>query len=280
MRVVIFNASSHRAVSAFAYFNCRFRCYNPQMESKRWALVGGIAVVAAGVCVWQRQRIIQILKQIWEGDREGAIASAALKLERENWDILDNELRALEVRLKKLIAQKPTAGDEEKAGPQNGAISADGVSGLTGKGASGYYHFASDGTKLPSKWDAYDVDAELRRLDEEDGNGSSSGGSSSGSCSGAAAGSGSGSSSKAGRSSVPAWRRSVGQLRTSLGGVEKAVEDCMADVDTIRGGDAHRLERKALVTAFEGLLARVDEAKGRMAAAEADVNGGNAKRKS
>jgi hypothetical protein len=33
---------------------------------------------------------------------------------------------------------------------------------------SSYYHFDSSGNKFPSKWDSFDVEEELKRLDEED----------------------------------------------------------------------------------------------------------------
>jgi hypothetical protein len=35
-------------------------------------------------------------------------------------------------------------------------------------GVSAYYHFSSDGKKFKSKWDSYDVDKELERLDQEE----------------------------------------------------------------------------------------------------------------
>ena len=33
---------------------------------------------------------------------------------------------------------------------------------------SSYYFFRSDGTKVKNKWDSYDIDAELKKLDEVD----------------------------------------------------------------------------------------------------------------
>ena len=43
------------------------------------------------------------------------------------------------------------------------------VSGESGVEGSSYYFFRSDGSKVKNKWDSYDIDAELKRLDENDG---------------------------------------------------------------------------------------------------------------
>lgn len=40
----------------------------------------------------------------------------------------------------------------------------------------GYYFFSSDGKKIANKWDKYDVDAELRRLEEEEEEAEAAGG--------------------------------------------------------------------------------------------------------
>ena len=39
----------------------------------------------------------------------------------------------------------------------------------TGVAGSAYYHFDSSGRKLKSKWDDFDVDAELEKVDDNDG---------------------------------------------------------------------------------------------------------------
>lgn len=43
------------------------------------------------------------------------------------------------------------------------------ISGESGVESSSYYFFRSDGIKVKNKWDSYDIDAELRKLDENDG---------------------------------------------------------------------------------------------------------------
>ena len=42
------------------------------------------------------------------------------------------------------------------------------ISGESGVEGSSYYFFRSDGTKVKNKWDSYDIDAELKKLDEVD----------------------------------------------------------------------------------------------------------------
>ena len=42
------------------------------------------------------------------------------------------------------------------------------ISGESGVEGSSYYFFRSDGSKVKNKWDSYDIDAELRKLDEND----------------------------------------------------------------------------------------------------------------
>lgn len=46
--------------------------------------------------------------------------------------------------------------------PENAASSA------SSQNVSSYYHFDSSGNKFPSKWDSFDVEEELKRLDEEE----------------------------------------------------------------------------------------------------------------
>jgi len=45
------------------------------------------------------------------------------------------------------------------------------ISGESGVEGSSYYFFRSDGSKVKNKWDSYDIDAELRKLDENDSDG-------------------------------------------------------------------------------------------------------------
>ncbi|GLD93298.1 hypothetical protein PINS_up001890 [Pythium insidiosum] len=94
-----------------------------------------------------------------------------------------------------------------------------------------YYHFDSQGNKLKTKWDSYDVDAELEKLDQEDEPTSSA--------------------------PAPAPKKKAtpaaasmtrSKLLTALGGLEHEYEAVLEFLDGVRGDDVVRETRKALVT--------------------------------
>jgi hypothetical protein len=114
-----------------------------------WAVRAGAGlVVVAGAALWLgRKRLSRAIATLWYGDVEMTHALAVL-------DTVDHNLRQLRADLQSTAAERPPTA----AGSDTG---------LTGRGASGYYHFSSDGVKLPSKWDKFDVDAELARVEDE-----------------------------------------------------------------------------------------------------------------
>ncbi|RHY11766.1 hypothetical protein DYB37_006112 [Aphanomyces astaci] len=97
------------------------------------------------------------------------------------------------------------------------------------------YHFDSTGKKLKSKWDSYDVDAELDKVDDD--------------------------------TSAP--RRptsSPDQLRRKVGELEHEFEAILAYLDTVRGDEEVRIVRKQLVGAInDTYLVTLDRLKGQLA---------------
>ncbi|OQR96155.1 hypothetical protein ACHHYP_16951 [Achlya hypogyna] len=101
-----------------------------------------------------------------------------------------------------------------------------------------YYHFNSTGKKLKTKWDSFDVDAELERLDREEAN------------------------------QVPAPAApssatsppSKSQLEQRAGGLEFEFEAVLGYLDSsIRGDDDVRIVRKQIVGAINDIhLKRID----------------------
>jgi hypothetical protein len=176
-------------------------------------------------------------------------ATAALSLMADNVRLCEAAAEKLRQRAVTLTAAPlppaAAAATTPAAGDGPGAVP---VSGLTGKGASGYYAFTTKGEKLKSKWDTFDVDAELAKLDEEG----------SGAAPAAAAG--------ATRAADPAAARAArvkegDALLRELGRVDKDVEDCLLDTDSIDVGvDAGmRDRRRAVVKSLQRVHAAVDE---------------------
>ncbi|ETW07019.1 hypothetical protein, variant 2 [Aphanomyces invadans] len=109
-----------------------------------------------------------------------------------------------------------------------------------------YYHFDSTGKKLKTKWDTYDVDAELNKLDEEE----------TGAADVAAA--------KPSRSQVKP-RPSTAVLLRKVGELEHEFEAILAFLDTIRGDEEVRIVRKQLVGAInDTYLATLDRIKAQL----------------
>ena len=103
--------------------------------------------------------------------------------------------------------------------------------------ASGYYFYSSDGRKFENKWDSYDADAELARLDEADG----------------------GDARDAATRARRELARRAGTLRTRAAELEQRVFEALDVLDhEVRGGDAVRAPRRALVARAQALFPRVD----------------------
>ncbi|CAM9942823.1 unnamed protein product, partial [Choristocarpus tenellus] len=80
----------------------------------------------------------------------------------EGLDDIEHDLAEIEEEAKMLLdsvggTMEGPDGEESKDGKRD-----------RGGLVSNYYHFSSDGKKLPSKWDTYNVEDELARLEEEE----------------------------------------------------------------------------------------------------------------
>jgi hypothetical protein len=130
---------------------------------------------------------------------------------------------------------------------------------LVGDRANGYYYFSSDGKRLKTKWDSFDVDSACAELDNEPITSAPS-----------SAKKEKPIESVATENSTPAGvikpasidPITLRALRTEAGGVEKACETCMEDLDTVNGTavtPAQKAERKDLVARLHTILQQVDE---------------------
>ncbi|CAI5746610.1 unnamed protein product [Peronospora destructor] len=119
------------------------------MLSQVWKVVATSAALAAvPLAYWQYQRYIELKKRC-----------EATKLLRKI-ELIATEvamrLMHLEMQVKELVeyeAKKEAGETEDEESTANSTLNS-------------YYHFDSKGNKLKTKWDAYDVDAELERLEK------------------------------------------------------------------------------------------------------------------
>ncbi|TMW63091.1 hypothetical protein Poli38472_002032 [Pythium oligandrum] len=107
---------------------------------------------------------------------------------------------------------------------------------------SSYYHFDSQGNKLKTKWDSYDVDAELEKLDDDEQRSSTN---------------------KTSTSAAPGQRPaptiSKSKLLTTVAGIENEFEAILEFLDDVRGDEKVKAARKDLVTRITTEhLSRVD----------------------
>ena len=102
---------------------------------------------------------------------------------------------------------------------------------------SAYYHFDSKGNKFKNKWEAYDVEAELKKVDDE------------------------GTQTK----QPPQQAASSSALLKQLCGVESEIEAVLTYIDRVQSeGDAEiKAQRKPLAVRAQGLLPKVDRLKRR-----------------
>ncbi|KAF0716544.1 Aste57867_2792 [Aphanomyces stellatus] len=108
-----------------------------------------------------------------------------------------------------------------------------------------YYHFDSSGKKLKTKWDNYDVDAELTKLDEDDDGASIE--------------------VKPTAAAPPKPKPTQTQLVRRAGEIEHEFEAILSYLDTIRGDEDVRIVRKQLVGAInDTYLVRLDTVKGQL----------------
>ncbi|CAI5704248.1 unnamed protein product [Peronospora effusa] len=121
------------------------------MFSQVWKGMATSAVVAAvPFAYWQYQRYTELKKR-----REATRLLRKVELIATEVAI---RLMHLETQVKELVEYeaKKEAGETEDEDPTANST------------LNSYYHFDSKGNKLRTKWDAYDVDAELERLEKEE----------------------------------------------------------------------------------------------------------------
>lgn len=129
------------------------------------------------------------------------------KVEKLVQQIVEN-LNQVEIQAKRLLASSDSSTDSTNI--------------------SAYYHFDSTGRKIPNKWDSYDVDSELQKLDGENDENRS--------------------------------RNSSKRTLDRLNAVEHEFEAVLSFLDTlIRGDQVIRAERKAIVLEINNShLQRID----------------------
>ncbi|KAI9997208.1 hypothetical protein PInf_000644 [Phytophthora infestans] len=121
------------------------------MSNRAWQLAATTAALAAvPLAYWQYQRYSDLNER-----RESVKLLRKVELVEMEVSV---RLMHLENQVKELVEYdaKKEAGDIEEEDP-----AADST-------LNSYYHFDSQGNKLKTKWDSYDVDAELDRLEKEE----------------------------------------------------------------------------------------------------------------
>lgn len=227
-----------------------------------YAAVGGGAILLGVLALSNRKRLQAWMQTVWDGDADLDHAAAVFGVVADNLRLLRQQLSS--------SSDAVAAAREGKLGTAAGApaSSADSTSGggvpeaLTGKNANGYYYFASTGEKVKNKWDSFDVDAELEKVDKP-----------------------SGGAGKAGRPAAAAQRLSVADGRAALKRVQAVILDgerCLLDIDsalTVQPGSeaegrrsssgwaAARARKRALLAEVHALLKEADTARSTLDAA-------------
>ncbi|EEY69255.1 uncharacterized protein PITG_05468 [Phytophthora infestans T30-4] len=173
------------------------------MSNRAWQLAATTAALAAvPLAYWQYQRYSDLNER-----RESVKLLRKVELVAMEVSV---RLMHLENQVKELVEYdaKKEAGDIEEEDP-----AADST-------LNSYYHFDSQGNKLKTKWDSYDVDAELDRLEKEE--------------------------------------RGVEALASSQG-IEHEFEAVLSFLDDIRGDDEVKQLRKAIANKVtKEYFARID----------------------
>jgi len=212
------------------------------------ALVGGLSLYAV---YRHRRRLMKIAKVIWDGDPDGEememkfrVAEACVakwssskglsKMSKKLKTVADEIVEASKARSEaefdaetKRIASEIGNGknkDQPSLAEETAASSA--------AASSSYYHFDSKGNKFKSKWDSFDVDAELKKLDDP-----------------------------ADDKRENVAKRRAG-LEQDLGVAHIELWTALETLDSIviePGDEASRGRRKALVAKLQGLMDKKDE---------------------
>ncbi|KAG1708226.1 hypothetical protein DVH05_024909 [Phytophthora capsici] len=121
------------------------------MSNRVWQVAAATAAIAAVPLVcWQYQRYNELKER-----REAIKLLCKVELIATEVSV---RLMHLESQAKELVeyeAKKEAGQTEEEDPAANSTLNS-------------YYHFDSHGNKLKTKWDSYDVDAELERLEQEE----------------------------------------------------------------------------------------------------------------
>ena len=194
---------------------------------RREAIGAAFAVAALVQLFRHRSSLVARCKALWEGDTEAAERARIV----ENIRAIKGELKRLEGAVSSaetaasslseearrarhqdqaqaLQAQEQTQAQAQRSSKADAQPELNTTESQNAAAASGYYHFASDGTKHVSKWDDFDVDEELKRLDDADDD--------------AAEGGSGGAAARRHRAQQLRRLRRVGELRTDAANCEKA----------------------------------------------------------
>ncbi|KAG5180166.1 nucleoside phosphatase family-domain-containing protein [Tribonema minus] len=207
-------------------------------DSRRLALAATALLVTGTVfAIAYSDRGRRLLSRAWSGDVEGRNRRKDLQRVRRAATVIDDitaEIDTIQIDMNKLLERIAAASKEQRPRNSGGAKQQQQQQQGVDRGDSGlkssYYHFASDGTRLPSKWDNFDTEAELRRLDQEE---------------------------SAAEDKAAAGIRSIrGSINKKLSAVTADIEAVQAYLDTTiqaRGDDSVRAARKAETNRILGL---------------------------
>lgn len=209
------------------------------------------------------------MKYIWEGDKEGVRKKVAIK----QLNYLKKELRSLGARIERAARQAEEAlreeeerkeGGEEKDGKEGDEDEEEEGGEESAASTSAYYHFSSSGKKFKNKWDEYNVEEELRRLEMEDEEEAERGGAQT-----TVAGNGKGNGEIRHKGEGRRRKRengkgrergkpTLGRVRTEVGQLQSDLEKAMGHLDSVRGDEEVRQRRKGLVLESHGLFRALD----------------------
>ena len=144
-------------------------------------VVGAVIVASTTLLVLlnkrARSKAKKLARQLWDGDE----ANEALKAEldavsavKKTWKtrlvVLGQQLEKIEQDIAE--AEVSFATSSSPRSPLS-ATDTSAKSPASAAAASSYYHFDSKGNKFKNKWDSYDVDEELKALDNDEVSGQS-----------------------------------------------------------------------------------------------------------
>lgn len=136
-----------------------------------YAAVGGGAIFLGFLALSNRKRLQTWIRTVWNGDADLDHAAAVFGVVADNLRLLRQQLASSSDAV--AAAREGRLGTAAAAATRTSSADSTGGDGvpaaLTGKNANGYYYFASTGEKVKNKWDSFDVDAELEKVDKPSG---------------------------------------------------------------------------------------------------------------